>query len=452
MSSRKKLTIRQTISISVMLFGMFFGAGNLIFPVFMGQMAGRNIAPATIGFIVSGVALPMLGVVALGISRCEGLHELSSRVGKGYGIFFTCLLYLTIGPFFSIPRCASTSFSAGVAELLPGVDVTLLTLIFTLVFFGLALFIALKPGNILTAIGKILTPAFLVTLGILIVVSLVNPMGSAGAVEPTGNYVDHALATGIIEGYNTMDALASLAFGIVVVNVIRGLGIKDSESIAVNTMKAGVFSCLIMAVIYALVCLMGATSLGSVSMATNGSEALNAISEHYFGQYGTILLVIIVTLACFKTATGLIISCAEAFEAMFPKGPSYKVWAVIFSGFSFVIANFGLNAIIKWAVPVLMFLYPLAITLILLSIFGKLFNYSRIVYVWTTVFAFIAAILDLMNAMPAEVAEPLHFGVVTEFASKHLPLYTVGMGWIIPSIIGFVIGLIAYGAKKRKSR
>ncbi|MBR5337987.1 MAG: branched-chain amino acid transport system II carrier protein [Lachnospiraceae bacterium] len=438
---KKNLTLSQIISLSVMLFGMFFGAGNLIFPVYMGQMAGSNYLPATLGFIISGVALPMLGLVALGKSRCEGLHELSSRVGKGYGLFFTCLLYLTIGPFFSIPRCASTSFSAGVAAIFPGVDVTILTLIFTLIFFGLALFIALKPGDILTYIGKILTPAFLISLGVLIVVSFVNPMGDVAAIAPMGDYAGNAFPTGILEGYNTMDALASLAFGIVVVHVIRDLGVKDSDAIASNTMKAGVISGLIMAVLYALIIVMGARSLGAVQIGTNGSEALNAISSHYFGRYGIILLVVIVTLACFKTATGLIISCSQAFVAMFPKSFSYKTWAILFSGISFVIANFGLNAIIKWSVPVLMFLYPLSITLILLSLFGKFFNYSKTVYVWTTVFALISALLDLINALPPEAAV-LNLGWLTELASKYVPFYTIGLGWIVPSIIGFIIGLI----------
>ncbi len=445
---KKKLTISQIISISVMLFGMFFGAGNLIFPVFMGQMAGKNFLPATLGFILSGVALPILGVVALGKSRCEGLHELSSRVGKVYGTFFTCLLYLTIGPFFSIPRCASTSFSAGVTSLFPGIDLTILTFVFTLIFFGLALFIALRPGEILTYIGKILTPAFLICLGILVVVSFVTPMGDASTIEPMGNYVNNAFPTGILEGYNTMDALASLAFGIVVVHVIRDLGVTDSDHIAVNTMNAGMISGLIMAVIYALIIVMGARSLGAIQIGTNGSEALNGISNHYFGRYGTIILVLIVTLACFKTATGLIISCAKAFVAMFPKSFSYKIWAIIFTVISFVISNFGLNAIIKWSVPMLMFLYPLAITLILLSAFGKVFNYSKTVYVWTTIFALVSAVCDLINALPEEAAV-LNLGWLSGFATKYIPFYTMGLGWIVPSLIGFIIGMIIYKVGKK---
>lgn len=445
----ENLSFKATLSISIMLFGMFFGAGNLIFPVFMGQLSGRNMLPAILGFIISGVGLPMLGVVALGKSRSNGLHELSSKVGRKYGYFFTCALYLTIGPFFAIPRCASTSFSAGMVTLIPGVDKTLLQFIFTLVFFGLALFIALKPGNVLTSIGKVLTPAFLVCLGVLIIMSLINPMGNAMAIEPTGNYVNNAFSTGILEGYNTMDALAGLAFGIVVVRVIQGLGVTNEDAVAKNTMKAGVFSCIIMAVIYGLVTVMGARSLGSVAIGTNGSEALNAISNHYFGTYGTIILILIVTLACFKTATGLIISCGQAFEEMFPNGPKYKTWAIIFAVVSFAISNFGLNAIIAWSIPVLMFLYPLAVSLIILSLIGKIFDYSKTVYAWTTAFALVAAVFDFINAMPKGVVEALHLDILTGFAAKYIPLYSLGLGWITPSIIGFVIGIIIYKTKKK---
>lgn len=447
--NKENLSFKSTISVAIMLFGMFFGAGNLIFPVFMGQLSGKNIIPAILGFVISGVGLPMLGVVALGKSRSNGLHELSSKVSKRYGYFFTCALYLTIGPFFAIPRCASTSFSAGMVSLIPGVDPKLLQLIFTMVFFGLALFIALKPGNVLTSIGKVLTPAFLVCLGVLILMSLINPMGSAMNIEASGNYANRAFSTGIIEGYNTMDALAGLAFGIVVVRVIQGLGIKNEDAVARNTMKAGVFSCIIMAIIYGLVTLMGARSLGSISVGTNGSEALNAISNYYFGTYGTIILVLIVTLACFKTATGLIISCGQAFEEMFPKGPKYKTWAIIFAIVSFGISNVGLNAIIEWSIPVLMFLYPLAITLILLSLMGKMFNYSKTVYLCTTAFALVAAVFDFINAMPEYVVSGLHLDVLTGFATKYIPLFNMGLGWITPSAIGFVIGLIIYNMKKK---
>ena len=164
----KRLTFREIIVVASMLFGMFFGAGNLIFPASMGQLAGRNIWQASAGFLITGVGLPLLGVAALGISREDGLLGLSSRVGKGYGLFFTCILYLTIGPFFAIPRCATVSYTVGVAGVFPGAGQALGLAVFSLIFFAATLFFSLRPGEILTWIGKVLNPLFLVFLAVLI--------------------------------------------------------------------------------------------------------------------------------------------------------------------------------------------------------------------------------------------------------------------------------------------
>ena len=166
----KKLTFRETIFVASMLFGMFFGAGNLIFPVSMGQMAGRNMWQAAAGFLVTGVGLPLLSVAALGISRENGLQGLASRVGKKFGIFFTCALYLTIGPFFATPRCASVSFTVGIERILPanavsGSGYMLWQAAFSFLFFAVVLFFSLRPGEIMTWIGKVLNPVFLVMLG-----------------------------------------------------------------------------------------------------------------------------------------------------------------------------------------------------------------------------------------------------------------------------------------------
>ena len=117
---KKQLSFKQKILVATTLFGMFFGAGNLIFPVHLGQIAGRNMIPAMVGFIITAVGIPILGVAAIGNTHSDGLQSLASKVGKGYGYFFTCLLYLTIGPFFAIPRCATTSFTTGIAPIIGG--------------------------------------------------------------------------------------------------------------------------------------------------------------------------------------------------------------------------------------------------------------------------------------------------------------------------------------------
>ena len=252
----KKLTIREIIVVASMLFGMFFGAGNLIFPASMGQLSGSNMWQAAAGFLITGVGLPLMGVAALGISRQDGLLELSSRVGRRYGLFFTCALYLTIGPFFAIPRCATVSYTVGVEGITAGTSHTVGLAVFSFLFFALVLFFSLRPGEIMTWIGKVLNPLFLLFLGILLVRALTSPAGVIRDVTPEGGYVHGAFFTGLLEGYNTMDVLAGLAFGIVVVEAIRGLGAEEPGEVAKSTVKAGLFSSLLMALIYVLVTVM----------------------------------------------------------------------------------------------------------------------------------------------------------------------------------------------------
>ena len=201
---KKKLTVQEYVVVASMLFGLFFGAGNLIFPVHMGQMAGSQLVPATLGFLITGVGLPLLSVAALGISKSEGLFDLSRKVSRPYAYFFTCLLYLTIGPFFAIPRCATTSFTVGLEQVLPqNGSNTLYLLLFSVAFFAAALFFALRPGKILTWVGKILNPCFLVFLGILVVVALLSPSAAIADVEPLGDYASQPFFAGFLEGYNT---------------------------------------------------------------------------------------------------------------------------------------------------------------------------------------------------------------------------------------------------------
>ena len=211
---KERLTKKENVLIATMLFGLFFGAGNLIFPAYMGQLAGKNMWQAIIGFVITGVGLPLLGIAAMGISRSDGLMELSAKVSRPYSYFFTCALYLTIGPFFAIPRCATTPFTVAVATLMPeGSNQSLALAIFSFVFFAIVLAFSLKPGKILTHVGKILTPIFLVLLAVLVIAALVNPTAAISTLEAQGTYESNAFFTGFLEGYNTMDALASLACG-----------------------------------------------------------------------------------------------------------------------------------------------------------------------------------------------------------------------------------------------
>ena len=419
-----RLTFSQQFFIATMLFGLFFGAGNLIFPIFLGSQAGRNVWPAITGLLITGVGIPLLGVAAQGISRSNGLQEMAGRVSPRYSIFFTCALYLTIGPFFAIPRCASTSFTVGIEPLLgEDVNATVLLAVFSCVFFAAVLFFSLRPGKILTWVGKLLTPLFLLVLAILVVTALLHPTDRIADVTPSAAYAAAPFFAGFLEGYNTMDALASLAFGIVVINVIRGLGVTEPGAIAKNTVLSGIFSCLFMGGIYVAVTIVGTRSHSLTVSCTNGGEAFAVIAEHYLGRAGLVVLALTVILACLKTSIGLVTSCAETFTAMFPNGPKYGFWAICFSIFSLLVTNIGLNAIIAISLPVLMFLFPLAITLILLALLGNLYGHDTVVYRWVTGFTLVAALFDFVKALPKAITETPVVSAVIGFADSYLPFF-----------------------------
>ena len=447
---KKTLSIKECILVGSMLFGMFFGAGNLIFPVHMGQLAGSNSLPAAIGFIITGVSLPLLGVACLGASKKDSLFDVSSLVGEKYAYFFTVLLYLTIGPFFAIPRCATTSFGI-LASTLDSDNVMIPRLIFTFIFFLLAFVLARKPNGIINYIGKIINPIFLVFLFLLIIVSFAKPMLQGTQITPDASYQTSPFFRGFIEGYNTMDAIASLAFGITVITVIRNLGVQNESDVAVSTLKAGLFGCGLMALIYLLTTFMGTMSRGVYETSADGTIALSQISKYYFGDLGIYILLITVTLACFKTSVALIVSCTEMFSKMFPNVMTVGAWTRVFVVVSFVISNFGLAAIISYAIPFLMFIYPLAISLILLALFGKAFDFDKKVFVMTTIFTFAAAILDFIISFPKDSIIPVSFMESVANIQSKLPFADIGLAWLVPSIIGFIIGLIWRATSKSKA-
>lgn len=436
----EKLTPRQLALVGSMLFGLFFGAGNLIFPLILGARAGQNLPAALLGLLITAVGIPLLGVMSL--ARSEGLLELSGRVSPRFRVLFTCALYLTIGPLFAIPRCAATSFTIGVSPFVEE-HVWLWQIAFSLCFFGAVLYFSLKPSKILDSVGKFLNPAFLLFLGIILVTALLEPVQPAASVAPGGDYSHAPFSAGFLQGYDTLDALASLAFGIIVIRTVRQLGVTAPERVAAGTVHAGIVSMTLMALLYGATALVGAQSFGLYGQhladpGFTGGDAFAIIARHYFGKGGGLLLAATVTLCCMKTAVGLVTSCAETFEEMFPL--SYSRWAVVFSGVSLLISNFGLSRIIEFSAPVLYFLYPLAIALILLGVFDRFFGHARPVYRWTMRFTLAAAILELCRVAGVEP--------VTAAAERVLPFYTYGLGWVLPAVLGFAVGMFFKRAEK----
>lgn len=445
---KQKLSLSQYILVGSMLFGMFFGAGNLIFPVHLGQEAGSNVWLANIGFMITAIGLPFLGILAMGVSRSEGLFDLASRINKPYAHFITVLLYLTIGPAFAIPRTAAVSYEIGLSSHIDTSMQTLYLGIFSLIFFLVALFFALKPGKILTWIGKFLNPLFLIFIAILMITAIISPMGNPSTMPVQEAYQSEALFKGFTEGYNTMDALASLAFGIIVIHSLHGLGLKNPKDVAYGTLKAGIVVLILMGIIYSFLAYVGACSLGQFPLSANGGIALSQISSYYYGSFGHVLLALTVTVACLKTAIGLITACSTTFSELYPNTFSYKTYAFIFTIVSFLIANVGLTSIIFLAIPILMLLYPLAITLILLAFISAIFGYRRCVYVSTTIFTLLAAIGDMLNALPFGLNTTASIKSIIAIYQQTLPFFDLGMGWIVPSIIGLIIGVIIAVIKK----
>ena len=436
---QKKISFSTYAVIGTMLFGMFFGAGNLIFPIQMGQLSGINFWSALIGFLVTAIGLPFIGILAFGLSGSNGLRDLAGRVHPQFGVVFAMALYLTIGPFFAIPRTATVPFVVGFEPYINPNHTNLYLGLFSFVFFAIVYYFSLNPAKIIDYIGKYLTPAFLVFLFFLIMIAIVKPMGHFGT--PTGDYSQLAFITGFKEGYNTMDALASLAFGIVAINAIKGQGITDKKTIAKATWKSGIFAMALMMLIYGLITYMGASSVSAIGTLDNGGLIFAKVAQHYFGPFGAILLAIIIVLACLKTSIGLISSCSEFFNSIFPK-VSYKMFVLVLCFASFIIANFGLNNIIQYAIPVLMLLYPLAIVLILLTLSSAFFKHKQSVYAASMLLTFCVSFFDgystLAGSLPGATISL--FESIKAAYIEYLPLYSIGLGWILPAVVGAIIG------------
>lgn len=428
-----RATAAQTLLIGSLIFGLFFGAGNLIFPASLGLQSGSATWVTSLSFLVTAVGLPILGVIACAISGQASLYELASRVHPVFALLFTTALYLTIGPFFAVPRTATVSFEMGFAKLVPEGFQQWALLLFTLVFFTVVAIAALRPGKLLDIVGRYLTPIFLVLLAIVLIAAAVIPMNSAPLPEPLEPYATHPATQGLLDGYNTMDALASLAFSIVVLEAVRRLGIREPRAVAGIVARGGVVAAVLMGTIYVALAFMGAGASAILPRDANGAVVLSAVSNHYYGHVGLLLAGAIMLVACLKTAIGLITACSEMFAAMFPKMLSQRAWVLVFTVVSCALANIGLDAILKAAVPVLGFLYPLAIVLIGLALANRWTQWRSMVWRWGIGLTALASLIALAPLVPG-------LNGATEWMNTHVPGYELGFAWVIPAVLGVVIG------------
>jgi LIVCS family branched-chain amino acid:cation transporter len=439
MKSKDTLSVGENIVVGLMLFALFLGAGNIIFPPLLGQLAGESLVIAIFGFLITGVGLPLLAVIAIAKSGGD-LQEIASRVHPMFGLIFTVVVYLVIGPLFAIPRTATVSYEIGVAPFLP--EAWLLEawplIVFSILFFIVTVLFALNPTKLVDRIGKILTPILIVVISLLTIKSMITPMGDIGPTQ--GAYKESPFFESFLQGYLTMDVLAALVFGIVVIHALKDKGVSSREELVKSTIFAGVIAAVGLSLVYISLSYIGATSTEAIGIHDNGGSILALSSNALFGSFGSIILAITIAFACLTTSIGLVAAASQFFEKLTPK-VSYKMYVFIFAGFSAVVSNVGLAQLISFSVPVLLAIYPLAIVLMILSFIDKSFNRAPIVYRLSLLFTSFISIFDGFKAAG------ITFSAV-ERVLTNLPLYSQGIGWLIPGIVGGIIGFIIYKIKK----
>lgn len=429
----RELPFTNIFTIGLMLFALFFGAGNLVFPAMMGQYAGDQYLLANLGFLLTGVGLPLLAIMAFVFSGSKDLLALTSRVHPWFAVSYTTLLYLSIGPLFAMPRAGSVAFEIGLKPFIPIELEPLWLALFSIAFFGMSLVFSLNPAKLIDIVGKVLTPVLVVFIGFLVFAAIKSPLGEPQT--PIQEYMSRSFFRGFQEGYLTMDALAAFVFAIVVIESIRDQGVVENRSVLRVCVKAAIISAIFLSAIYTSLTYLGATSVAAFGRLENGGEVLHQSTQHFFGSFGGIVLGIIVTLACLTTSIGLTASCGSYFHKLFP-GISYRNVCIILSVVSALLANVGLTALIQFSVPVLTILYPMAIALIFLTFSRRLFQSKRSVFIVSMLLTFIVSLVDGLKKTPLHI-ERLH-----DWFSDALPLYDLGLGWLIPAIAGALLGFL----------
>jgi len=414
------------LALGFMTFALFLGAGNIIFPPSAGMAAGEFIWHAALGFLLTGVGLPLLTVVAL--ARVGGgMDRLTAPLGKVAGTALAVAVYLAIGPLFATPRTAVVSFEMGIAPFSGNSGTPLF--IYTLVFFAAMLFLVLNPGQLVNRIGKFITPVLLAALLVLGGAAIFAPAGEVGVA--TEGYRASPLIKGFLEGYLTMDTLGALVFGIVIATAIRDRGVTEPALVTRYSMIAGVIAAIGLSLVYLALFYLGATSQGIAAGAENGVQILTTYVQYTFGTPGSLLLAVVITLACLTTAVGLTTACGEFFSALLPV--SYRAVVITFALFSLLVANQGLTQLISVSVPVLVGLYPLAIVLVALSLLDRFWVSPSRVFVPVMAVTLIFGIVDGLAAAGFSDWVP------TQFAQ--LPLADQSMGWLVPVLVMLVLAV-----------
>ncbi|PTF67334.1 branched-chain amino acid transport system II carrier protein, partial [Staphylococcus cohnii] len=421
------------------LFAMFFGAGNLIFPPNLGLDSGQFFWPSILAFALTGIGLPLLGVVVGALDK-QGYIGSLNKISPKFSVVFLIIIYLTIGPLFAIPRTASTSFEMTITPI-AHTNSSLALFIFTIIYFLVVLYLCINPNKMVDRIGSLLTPLLLITILAMIIKGFVDygsNTHSQAAEAFTSNFA--GFSQGFTNGYLTMDAIAAIAFSMIVVNAVKATGVTHANKIFRQTLLAGIIAAVALMFIYISLGFIGnhmAVPQEKVaSLIANdqniGTYLLTTMASTGFGAFGKYLLGIIVALACLTTACGLIVSVSEYFNRIFPR-ISYKTYVIIFTLVSFILANQGLNSVITMSVPVLSIVYPVAITSVLLILIARFVPTKPIAQQIPVAVVSIVSILSVVHTQ----------GWIKLGLIDNLPLKDYSLEWfpiaVITTIIGYIV-------------
>lgn len=416
------------------LFAIFFGAGNLIFPPYLGVLAGDRWPTAIAAFILSDPLLPILGVIVTAFIGGRS-QDLGKRVSPNFAKIIGAIAILLIGPFFSVPRTGATTHEIFIQSFFPQAP----QILTSIVFFGLTLYLALNSSKVIDVIGKYLTPSLILILALVFVAALVNPPAK---IVPT--QTENLFATSFREGYQTMDALgASLMTGIVI-NDLKRRGYQHRNQQIKASIWIGIVAFLLLAAVYASLTYAGATVSAFYDAGTPRTTILIQMIEQLLGQWGKLAMGLVVALACLTTSTGLTSTCGQFFEEISEGKLKYQQIIFITVFIEFVISLLGVDALINIAVPVLSAIYPVVIVLIFLSMFDRWIRYD-----WTYIGAVVGAFaIGLIQAIfTFGKMQGINLMVPLADWTFRLPLAQYGFEWVSPSLLialiftGLQIGL-----------
>lgn len=424
---KHRLTTRDILLVGITLFSMFFGSGNLIFPPYLGFQAGTETWKGLAGMSVTAVLFPVLGIIA--IARSGDLLTLASRVGKRFALIFTILVFLALGPGLAIPRNAAVSFEMAVVPFMDEIPLWV-RIAYSAVFFGIAFRLSVHPERLTETLGKILGPVLLGLILILVIGCFMNFSGSYG--PASGGYETSPITRGFLEGYNTMDTLAALNFGNIIVLNLMNRNVTEKKDLVHAACLAGIIAGVLLFVIYAAMANVGAMSGSLYSEASNGAAVLTNIVGSLFGNAGILVLGIVYVLACLTTCIGLLCSCAEFFAGI--SKLSYRTWVILFTVASFVMSIGGLDRILAFSVPILVAVYPIAIVLVILGLLNDRIAAVPKVYPWTI--GLTTAVSILLGLEAAGISIPFLSDLITSIPPS------ADLCWIIPALLGAGIGVV----------